>query len=640
MELLQRARAVRRSIAVDSAFRSYQAEARGYVYFFVDRPGSAEPVLIKADQVAIDLYWQAPNSTKQHIAGLRDEKLLPTNIRYHLDHLTVVQDDFSNSIRLGDGDEVAAVLHPVAPQSEASYDFLLADSLSLSYAGDEEEVRVYEIRVRPKDFDRPGFIGTVYLDRDRAAIVRMNFSFTPASYVDPYLDYIRISMDNSLWMGSYWLPYRQEVEIRREMPLLDFLSGSIIRGQFNIREYGFNIELESTFFLGQPITSASVIDRRAFPFERGILDDLKEQGGLAPSPTIAEVRTQVREVVEEEVLSGLAPVRLYLAGISDVARYNRAEGLFLGGGLTLRPTGDVLLRTTGGYSVGRDRASGALSMSGEGDGVVPALHAYWDAPGDIGGHAGATRLENTISSVSGSKDYLDPFFRRGATVTFATEPASALTLALRWEEQLSARDVVSDGPASDFRPVRSVHEGAVGALELSAHVRLPAQVSSTLNAAVGRLGERNFVSATLNSEWGFTHPDGVWSSRVTAAAGFTNAGAPAQNFFLLGGRYTLLGHDYRSFVGNAYWLVGAEATVPVLPPYLGLRAFAAGGASYLGDATLPADWSATDSEGVRATVGLGLSIGWDTVRIDVGRALGDGGWEALFSVAPQFRSWM
>ena len=103
------------STVVDTALRSYQADARGYVYFFIDRPDTGERTLVKADQIALDVYWQAPNQTRQRIVGLRDRKVLPTNIHYHLDHLTVVQDDFGDLIRLGDGDEVAAVLHPLGP---------------------------------------------------------------------------------------------------------------------------------------------------------------------------------------------------------------------------------------------------------------------------------------------------------------------------------------------------------------------------------------------------------------------------------------------------------------------------------------------------------------------------------------------
>ncbi len=640
LELLNRARDLRQSVSVDPDFTSYRADGQGYVYFFVDRPDSVEQVLMKVDQVALDVYWRAPNSTRQHIAGLRDEEVLPTSIRYHLDHLTVVQDDFGDFIRLGDGDEVEAVLHPVGPDAADVYDYQLVDSLSLSYAAGTQEVRVYEVRVRPKDFGAAGFVGTLYLDRDRAAIVRMNFSFTPASYVDPYLDYIRISMDNSLWMGTYWLPYQQEIEIRRETPLLDFMAGSVIRSRFDIRGYEFNTTLSDALFAGRTVTSASVAERERFPFERGLFDDLEEQGGLAPSPTMAQVRSQIREVVDDQVMSGLAPVRFHLGAMSDIARYNRAEGLFLGGGSTFRLKGDVVARALAGYSIGRRRASGGVTLTGEADGVVPVLDAYWDDMGDIGGHPGTTRLENTISSASGSRDFLDPFFRRGARITFGSPDGGRFSASLRWEEHLSARDVVSDGPETEFRPVRSIHEGSLAAIDLSTHLGLPYGGHAGITTTGGRLGDRNFASLLVSTEWTIDPDSDAWSAFVSAAGGITNTEAPAQTLYLLGGRHTLPGHGYRSFVGNAYWLVRAEATLPVWPPYLGIRGFLAAGATHLGGVDLPADWIARDSYGVKGSAGLGLSIGWDAMRFDVGRAVWGTGWEVVFSAAPRFRAWL
>jgi hypothetical protein len=640
LRLVERARELRHSVAVDPDLQSYQAEARGHVYFFMDRPDSAEHVLIKGDQVALEVYWLAPDIMKQWIVGQRDEKLLPTSIRYHLDHLTVVQDDFGDHIRLGDGDEVEAVTHPVAPGAELVYDFLLSDSLTISYAGGAERIRVYEVRVRPKNLDMPGFVGTVFLDRDRAAIVRMNFSFTPESYVDPYLDYIRISMDNSLWMGRYWLPYRQEVEIRREMPVLDFQAGSTIRSQFDIRAYDFNVEIPPQMLAGPTVGAVSPAERQAFVFEGGIFDELEEEGGLGPSPSIQEVETQVREVVEDEVLSGLAPIRLHLARLSDFARYNRAEGLFVGGGLTLRPSGDIQMRSTAGYAVGRRRASGAVSLTTDRGRIAPALDAYWDAMGDIGGNPGATPLENTISSVSASEDFLDPYFRRGATLTFASRPRGPLSLSLRWEQHRSAQDVVSEEPDSDWRPVRSVNEGTMGSLTAELRGGLPGGGSATLAATGGRLGERNFAALDVEARWDIADTADRWSAAVSAEGGVTNPGAPAQTFYMIGGRHTLPGYGYRDFVGNAYWLLRTELTVPVRAPYVGIRAFSVLGASYLGDVSLPADWLVEDSDGVRASVGLGLSLGWDTMRLDLGRAVWGGGWEAVFSVAPRFKSWL
>ena len=216
---MERAREVRRNARGDSALVSYRADARGYVYFYLNRADTGENTLVKTDQVALEVYWKAPDSTKQRIIGLRDEKRLPTNIRYHLDHLTVVQDEFQDLIRLGDGDEVSAVTHPAASELRcASTTSAWAIPSPSQFQGEREPVRVYEVEVRPKDFTRPGMIGSVFVDRRNGAIVRMSFTFTSASYVDDYLDYIRISLDNSLWDGRYWLPYEQNVEIRREVP--------------------------------------------------------------------------------------------------------------------------------------------------------------------------------------------------------------------------------------------------------------------------------------------------------------------------------------------------------------------------------------------------------------------------------------
>ncbi len=637
LDLVERARSLRRDAVVDSTFRSYQAQARGYVYFFVDRPDSEDHVLVKADQVALDLFWRAPNDAKQRIVGQRDERVLPTNIRYHLDHLTVVQDDFGDYIRLGDGDEVEAVLHPVGPGSRSTYDFQLVDSLSLSYGTEGREVRVYQIRVRPRRLDAPGFIGAIFVDRDNGAIVRMNFSFTPASYVDPYLDYIRISLDNALWLGRHWLPYRQEVELRREMPLLDFSAGSVIRSRFEIRDYDFNVALPPMLFATRGVSAVSPSQRAAFPFEAGLFDQIEEEG-LTVSTTMEEVRTQVREVVEDEVLTGLAPLRVHLDGLSDFARYNRAEGLRVGAGLTLRPSGDLQVRPSAGYAFGRKRPSGWITASGSGRGGI-RLEAYWDDLGDIGGNPGATPLVNTISAVSGSKDYLDPYFRRGAGLTLGSEGGGA-SLRLRWERHASARDVVSEGPDTEFRPVRSVHEGTLAAASLSVPFPAPGEGRGRLTTTGGRLEDRTVLSAEGSVDWRVGSPGGAGGGRVLAQGGLSNPGAPAQSMFMIGGRHTLPGHDYRAFLGNAYWLLRAEATVPLRRPYVGIRAIGAVGATHLGDVDLPADWPLVDSGGLRGSVGLGLSIGWDTMFIDVAHGVRGGGWEAVFSVSEQFRGWM
>jgi hypothetical protein len=636
LDLVRRARLERRSTLVDTAFHAYQAEARGYVYFFIDRPDSDERTLIKADQIALEVYWRAPSETQQRIVGLRDEKVLPTNIRYHLDHLTVVQDDFGDLIRLGDGDEVAAVRHPMAPGGPAVYDFLLADSMTLRYGGGGEEVRVYEIQVRPKDPLRPGFVGSVFVDRAMAAIVRMSFTFTPASYVDPYLDYIRISLDNSLWMGRYWLPYRQEAELRRELPQLDFMAGSIIRGRFEIGGYDFNPELPPGTFVGTGVTAVPQAQRQAFPFERGLYDDLAEES-LAPRPSLEEVRARAQQVLVGQALSGLDAYRLHLGSFSDAIRYDRAEGLYLGGGLHLRPRPDALVRVSGGYAIGRRRPSVTFVTTGEPERVNPVVEAYWDQMRDIGLVPGSAPALGSFAALLAHEDYLDPYFARGAALTIrGAQPGAGPELILRWERHRTAQTVVS----GDFRPVRSVADDELGSVQARVPFPLPGQGGGRVWGTLGRLGSHTFATAVAEAEWARRTPDATWQLLANVLAGAGTLHTPPQMLFLLGGHGTMPGYDYRSFVGRRFWLARVEGTRPLRHPWVGIRTFATLGGTQMAGATTPDDWRARDSAGLRAAVGLGLSLGWDVLRLDVARGLRDGRWDVMFSVDPRFHPWL
>jgi len=636
LELVRRTQLLRRSTVVDTAFRSYRSHARGYVYFFIDRPDSDERTLVKTDQIALDLYWRAPNETWQRIVGLRDQKVLPTNIRYHLDHLTVVQDDFSDRIRLGDGDEVSEVLHPLGPGAQAVYDFRLADSLSLRYGGGTEEVRVYEVLVRPKEPDRPGFVGSVYLDRSTAAIVRMSFTFTPASYVDPYLDYIRISLDNGLWMGKYWLPYRQEAELRRELPQLDFLAGSIIRGRFEIGGYDFNPLLPPAAYTGQRVTAAPQAQREAFPFERGLFDDLEEEG-LAPTPTLEEIRAQARQVMADRALSGLAPYRLHFRSVSDAVRYDRAEGLYVGAGVQLRPRPDVQLRLSSGYAFQRGRPSFGLTATGEPASLVPVLETYWDEFRDMGTFPGTAPVLATLGTALGGEDYRDPYFVRGMRITLrGARPDAGPEISLRWERHASGENVLG----GDTRPVRPVVQGILGAVAVRVPLALPGGGLGTVTGTLGRVDDRTFGVSLAQAEWKRERPDRTWQFRGQVSVGAATPRVPVQEMFLLGGRGTLPGYDFRSMVGRRFWLARVEGSHPLLPPWVGLRTFAALGATQLADATLPDGWQAHDSGGLRASVGAGLSFGWNVLRLDAARGLRDGRWEVIFSVDPRFAPWL
>jgi len=652
LDLVARARATRAGTLGDSSLRSYQSRAEGYVYFYADRPEVEERTLIRTDQLALEVLWKAPGQSRQRIVGRRDEKALPTTINYHLDHLSVVQDEFEDVIRIGDGDEVSDVAHPVAPGAEEVYDYRVADSLTLAFGG-QEQVRVYEVQVRPKRPDLPGFVGTIFLDRERASIVRMAFSFTPSSYVDPYLDYIRISLDNALWMEEFWLPYQQEAEIRRELPQLDFLAGSVIRARFRVRDYQFNVPLPDLLFAGRTLVvnagPREVLE--AFDFERGLYDDL-EEAGLAPSGSLADIEQQVRDIGMRRALSGLAPVRLHLGGASDLLRHNRAEGWAVGAGTTIRLPSTLddgaRLRLVGGWAFGAERAWGRAEVTlapGAGDEVQ--LAGRFDELVDIGPIPGASRLVNSLAGLR-DEDYLDPWVERSMAATWShalgggplAEHPATLVASASVARQRSAE--LATG-VDDFRPLRPIDDGTFGRVAVGLETGSPTQglrIRTSLGVGFGE--GRRWVEPRLHAGWRSQPIPGTWTHSLDLDAGWVSRQAPAQARYLLGGRETLPGHPYRTAGGDAFLLLRARSSRPIWTPWVTGHLLASAG--WTGDLGEPAalDGWALDggAENLRGSLGVGVGLFWDALRFDLARGVPDGDWAVVFSVRPDFRSWL
>ena len=256
LALVHRAAERRLSAQGDSTLVSYRTRAHGFVFFLAQvGEGLTEPPrLVKADELRVEVYWRAPDRSKQVILGWRDGAFLPTDINYHRDHLGIVTNNFGNVIRIGEGDEVRDVPHPLSPAGLVSYDYALGDSLAIRTAAGTTVVR--EVQVRPRSFARALVVGTLYLDAATAQLVRFRFSFTPPAYLDPQLEDISIVLENSLFEQHYWLPYRQEIEIRRRTRWFDFPARGIIRGRWEIEGYDFNVPLPDDLFQGPAIARA------------------------------------------------------------------------------------------------------------------------------------------------------------------------------------------------------------------------------------------------------------------------------------------------------------------------------------------------------------------------------------------------
>ena len=113
------------------------------------------------------------------MTGRRDTLLLPTDIAYHRDHLAIVQNNFPGIIRLGNGDEVQDVPHPLSAAGRTAYDFAATDSFTIRTI--DRTFQVIEVKVRPRNDRQPRAVGALYLDTSTGVVVRMAFSFTRAA---------------------------------------------------------------------------------------------------------------------------------------------------------------------------------------------------------------------------------------------------------------------------------------------------------------------------------------------------------------------------------------------------------------------------------------------------------------------------
>ncbi len=657
-ELIERAISRRASWAGDAELTDYRARATGHIYFLFDLGRETQRHLVKADQLALDLFWRAPAQTRQVIVGRREEKALPTNIRYHLDHLTVVMDNFGDRISLGEGSEVREVVHPASPAALDFYDYRLTDSLTLRLP--ERELRVYKVEMRPSDPDGPGLVGTLYLDRGSADIVQMEFTFTAGSYLDETLDYFSVRIENALWAGRYWLPRRQGIELRRGIEALSFPAGGIIRAEFKISDYQFNVGTPPGFFRGPPVYALQKPLRDNFEFEEGLYDALDPKVATAP-PSLEAIRETAGRIITESYLERARGLRLAVPGASSVLRFRRAEGLYLGPALSREYPGGIRTLISGGYAVGRDRWQLAGQLTSPlARSIELELAGYVERAAETAVWEPSSGVVATLATLVDGEDYREPYWASGGRLTLrAPWGPRRLGLSIAWEEwesaALEADDVVDRG----YRPVRRLDEGQAAWLALDLK-RPPVSAlervgglswEGRIEAATPALaGEFEYVRVAARGERLWPNAGLGLDLRLFAGAAAVSGGRiPAQRLLPAGGRGTVRGYRFHRFLGNVYGGAGLELGRPVMPPFLSVAAFAdVGWVGREGESAGRAI-EAWNREGPRAgptrgpLIGVGTGVGllFDIVRVELARGLRQGGnWELIVRVRPEFWAWL
>jgi hypothetical protein len=644
--LAQRGVERRQEAQADSALRSWRTRAHGFV-FFLAQIGSGltgPPRLVKADELDVEVYWQMPGRSKQIILGWRDGRFLPTDIDYHRDHLGIVTNDFGDIIRIGEGDEVRDVPHPLSPTGLVAYDFALGDSLSIR--GVSGEIRVRELRVRPRDFASALVVGSLYLDAESARVIRFRFSFTPAAYLDRQLEDISVMLENSLVEGRFWLPYRQEIEIRRRTSWLDFPARGIIRGRWEIGDFELGIALPPTAFAGSEIgglVRPNPDDPRwTVPLRQAI-------AGVAPPldrRDIQELRAQVERIAGTRALSGLPASRLAIGSISDIVRVNRVQGLALGLGSSLRLGGTrVRLRPQIGYGTADERFTGGVGVE-VGIGAAELTGFARRRIADFSDLPVISGFLNSFRAQEGGDDAGDYVLLDAAGVGLR-QPLGGLT-SLFLEvgvERSRSLEVRAEPSRGSYRPNPPLGAGAYRLarvrIERAAAPPPAGGFGAELAIETGE-GPTDYLRVAGSASWLLSAGRTQLLLRANAGAG--TAGLPAYRSFVLGGRGSLVGEPFRAWGGRQFVLGRLEwrfeAPVPAIP----LGSFASTGRTMIVAPFVAAGWAGQplpglpwgSADGVRPVAGLALEWPMRLLRLEAGVGLRSGDFGVTVDVHPDW----
>lgn len=647
MRLIDRAIDRRSAQLADTGLADYTARAHGYLTFLaqVGEGFPDPPRVMKTDELAVEVYWRAPDQSKQRIVGRRDTLLLPTDIQYHRDHLAIIQNNFPSVIRLGDGDEVRDVPHPLSPAGRSAYDFAIGDSLTIRT--NDKDIEVVMVRVRPRDERLPRAVGAVYIDRESATVVRMAFSFTRAALRDKYLEDVSVVLENGLVDGRFWLPYRQEIEIRRTGSWMDFPSRGIIRGRWEICCARTNTGIPPAVTVGPEIVQAPPDELRAYPFTGALLAHLPADVTLATDADVRAVQDAAREMVRAEALSRERATNPSARSISDLLRVNRVEGLAFGLGVRRTLGFGVEGTVRGRYASANRRGAGALTLAWRrADGVFVALRAIDDLA-DAGDEAEVSGVRNSLAAQEFGADYTDPYRERAVSLTAGYAPSDgwrwSATVDRRQELALAVRATPSTGryePTIDAESLQGWRVGiegrrasrSVGGATVGLRAALFAE-HDRLEAG-GREGQKGWLGrGALTLETSRPAATGTLVMRTIAAGLVGGFAPPPQRLVRVGGPVTGPGFRYHQFAGRAALSQRLEwqRSIPFVPMRFGrfgrvpstltLAPFAMG---------IWVDGQGTTTHGWHGAAGLGVMAFFDQLRVDVARGGRGGRW--TFSV--------
>lgn len=653
-DYVTRAMLRRRIQLADSTLLNYEATARGFLAFLAQLgEGFTDPPrVVQTEQLALRVSWWQPGRSAQQLVGRRDTTLMPASVGYYRDRYGVVLDNLPDRIRLGDGYDVADVPHPLAPGADSLYEFKRGDAFSMRLP--DREVMVDEVLFRPRNVNAARAVGSVYLDRESSAVVRLQLTFTRAAILDKRIEALAVTLENSLVRGRYWLPRRQEVEVVRRSTWLDVPARGIVRGHWEVSGYTVNEGVSTPTLLLPAWSSVSRDSLGNYAFEGRVTDALPPDMRVARDDDVRNAQQIAENAVRASALTRATTVAASGTGVSDFIRHSRAEGLGLGAGVSYRWRSATTLRVNARYGLDDRQIKGRMSLDRRPAlGGAPTMQLFAERQYRTLGVAERAGVTNSMASLLFGSDYTSPVDVRAAGVQLRAGTKSPLTVRLAYEQEDSL-SVVARPLSGAFAPVRPAWSlrgvradlsqrrlfGEAGERQSVWEWRVIGTAARGLNDVGVRINARALrAEADARVQWPMRgEQELVLSARTGVTVGDN---VPPQWLQLSGGPWSGPGYAFHALAGQQLFSPRVEWRVPMPFPSIPLGKYGASPARMqlmpfaqavvLGGTSHDVRVSPLGN-GVYPSVGVGALLFYDLLRVDVSRGLREGMWQFAIDV--------
>lgn len=324
------------------------------------------------EQFAGNLMWTRAGAVEQHVTGYRAQSAIPFFTGISLfKHAWVVPSLYGNRLAQMFGPDGIAfwssdAIHPLAADRDKVYRFSGGDTVVTLRTGDRE-IRVVKIDVLPKR-NLPShthvFIGEIDLDLERKHVVRMRGAIISSDDDEPrgrvrellqpvpLQGVILVELVNREVNQQYWLPSYQRFEAQAMAPMLGdekavFRIVSHVHGyDITVRDSAANAGIINDALRVKPhgLTYASKDSLASF-------HAWHEDVGAATATASAEDFDDVGPLRWRS--TGPAIITFRAERVSDLARFNRVEGVYTGTAMLARfrdAAPGLTARIAGGYA--------------------------------------------------------------------------------------------------------------------------------------------------------------------------------------------------------------------------------------------------------------------------------------------------